>query len=105
MNIVKRAVNWYLVAPDENLGHNVAEFIDNLVNNNFDGYEIKIILQEIIITMTKKAEKAIEILNEDRCMIESILSKEERKYFSNNSFTDYLIRAVKVYSDKCENKN
>lgn len=44
MNIVKRAVNWYLVAPDENLGHNVAEFIDNLVNNNFDGYEIKIIL-------------------------------------------------------------
>lgn len=44
MNIIHRAVNWYWIIPDENLGHNVAEFIDNLVNNNFEGYEIKIIL-------------------------------------------------------------
>ncbi len=55
--------------------------------------------------MTKRAEKAIEILNENYCMIDSILSKEEKKYFSNNSFVDYLIRAVRVYSDKCESEN
>lgn len=55
--------------------------------------------------MTKRAEKAIEILNENYCMIDSILSKEEKKYFSNNSFVDYLIRAVRAYSDRCESEN
>ena len=55
--------------------------------------------------MTKRAKKAIEILNDNWCMIESILTKDEKKYFSNNSFVDYLIKAIKVYSNKCENEN
>ena len=55
--------------------------------------------------MTKRAKKAIEVLNDNWYMIESILTKDEKKYFSNNSFVDYLIKAVKIYSNKCENEN
>lgn len=55
--------------------------------------------------MTKRAEKAIEILNDNWCMIDSILTKNELKYFSNNDFVAYLVKAVRAYSDKCESEN
>lgn len=47
--------------------------------------------------MTKKAEKALEILDENAIMIESILSNEERKFFKNTTFVSYLKNAVKMY--------
>lgn len=44
MSIIKRALNWFWFIPDESLGSNVAEFMGNLAINDFDGYEVKIIL-------------------------------------------------------------
>lgn len=44
MGIIKKALNWFWLIPDMELGENVSEFISNLITNDFDTYEIKIIL-------------------------------------------------------------
>jgi hypothetical protein len=52
--------------------------------------------------MTKKAEKALEILDDNEMMIESILSNEERKFFKSSSFVSYLKKAVHVYGARTD---
>lgn len=44
MTIVKRALNWFWLILDDSLGDDTTEFINKLVFNEFDAYEIKIIM-------------------------------------------------------------
>ena len=52
--------------------------------------------------MSKRSEKAIELLEDNAIMIDSLLTKDESKYFKNNSFVSYLIKAVKAYGIKTD---
>lgn len=49
--------------------------------------------------MTKKATKAIQILESNYCMINSLCTKEELKSYKDFDFVDYLRKAVKSYGN------
>lgn len=52
--------------------------------------------------MTKKAEKVLEILDNNAIMIESVLSNEERKFFKSSNFVSYLKKAVQMYGARTD---
>ena len=41
---IKKALNWYWLILDTSLGNSVIEFINNLMFNKFETYEVKIIM-------------------------------------------------------------
>lgn len=47
--------------------------------------------------MTKRATYALQILRNNAIMIDSLLSKQERKMFKNESLVAYLEKAVRDY--------
>lgn len=49
--------------------------------------------------MTKRATKAIQILNSNYCMINGLCTKEELKSYKDFDFVEYLKRAVKSYGN------
>jgi hypothetical protein len=49
--------------------------------------------------MTKRATKALQILESNHCMINSLCTKEELKSYKDFDFVEYLKRAVKSYGN------
>lgn len=49
--------------------------------------------------MTKRATKALQILESNHCMINSLCIKEELKSYKDFDFVEYLKKAVKSYGN------
>lgn len=54
--------------------------------------------------MTKRATKAIQILNSNYCMINGLCTKEELKSYKDFDFVEYLKKAVKSYGKEHNNE-